>query len=114
MNELDTETSDFGDQLDVIIRENPTKSILWALVVGVAIAFVVRALQPRPAEHRAARLLEVLREQLVGLAQPAIRRANALGSNGASLAHDGLAHLYHLRLDRPFDSVTSKLRSLFR
>ncbi len=113
MNGLDAETSDRGSQLDGIVRENPTQAILWALGAGFVLAWAFRALRHRPAEHRASRLLENLREQLGGLAQPAIRRASAAAMNGADLAHDRATHLSK-NLDRHFDSVTSKLRGLFR
>jgi ElaB/YqjD/DUF883 family membrane-anchored ribosome-binding protein len=113
MNELENKTSDCCSDLDGVVRENPTRAILLAVGVGVVIALVVRALQPPP-KHRAARLLEDLREQLSDLAEPAYRRASGLASNGASLVQDGVDQFSNLHLDRTFNSVTRKLRNLFR
>lgn len=113
MNELENQTSDCCADLEGVVRENPTRAILFALGAGVAIALVVRALQPRP-EHRAARLLDDLREHLTGLADPAYRRASGLASNGASLVQDGVDHLSNLHLERTFNGVRRRLRTLFR
>lgn len=112
MNEFDIEPPDRSAQLDDLVRDNPTQSILWALGAGLALAFVVRALRHRPVEDRATRLLEDLREQL-GSARPALRRASALASKGVSLAHTGAAQLPH-NLERHFESVKGNLRHLFR
>lgn len=112
MNELENQTSDCCTDLDGIVRENPTRAILFALGAGVALALVVRALQPRP-QHRAARLLEDLRERLADLADPAFRRASGLASNGASLVQDGVDQFSGLHLERRLNGVTKRLRNLF-
>lgn len=114
MNELENNNSECCAELDSVVRENPTGAILLAVGAGLALAFVVRALQPRPAEHRAARLLDDLRERLSGLADPALRRASGLASDGAGLLHDGADHLASLHLDRKFNRVTDRLWNLFR
>lgn len=114
MNELETNPPTYGAQLDGLVRENPTQAILWAVGAGVAIACLVRALQPRPAEHRAARLLEDLREQLSSLALPAYREGRGLANNGANFVKDGTAQLANLRFDRTLGSPAAKLRKLFR
>lgn len=114
MNDLENCDSDYGANLDVTIRDNPTRAIAIAVGAGVALAFLVRALQPRPVEHRAARLLEDLRDRLDDLADPAYRRVSGLAKNGASLMRDGADHVSHLRLDRTINRLTSNLRNLFR
>ena len=113
MNEFENQTSDCCTDFDGVVRENPTRAILFALGAGVALAFVVRALQPRP-QHRAARLLEDLRERLGDFADPALRRASGLASNGASLVQDGMDQFSSLHLDRTLNGVTKRLRNLFR
>ena len=117
MNESENQTSlccNDVDDLDGMVRENPTRAILLAVGAGLALAFVVRALQPRPVEDRAARLLEDLRERLSDLAEPAQRRASALASDGAAFAQNGVDQLANLHLDRTFNNLTGKLRKLFR
>lgn len=114
MNEFENKNSVCCSELDSAVRENPTGAILLAVGAGLALAFAVRALQPRRAEHRAARLLDDLREHLNGLADPALRRASALASDGAGLLHDGADHLSSLHLDRKLSRVTDKLWNLFR
>ena len=114
MNELEHQTSDCCADLDAFVRENPTRAIIFAAGAGLALALLVRALQPPPAEHRAARLLEDLRERLSGFADPALRRASGLASDGASLLHEGVDHLSGLHLDRKLHRATSRLRNLFR
>lgn len=114
MNESENQTSPCCYDVDSMVRENPTRAILLAVGAGLAIALVVRALQPRPVENRAARLLEDLRERLSDLAAPAQRRASAFASNGAALAQNGADHFSNLHLDRTLNSVTGKLRKLFR
>ena len=112
MNELENQTSDCCTDLDGIVRENPTRAILFALGAGVALALVVRALQPRP-QPRAARLLEDLRERLADLADPAFRRASGLASHGAGLVQDGVDQFSSLHLDRTLNGVTKRIRNLF-
>lgn len=100
--------------VDSMVRENPTRSILLAVGVGVVLALIVRALQPRPVENRAARLLEDLRERLGDFADPAYQRASGLASNGAALARNGADHLSNLHLDRTLHRVAGKVRKFFR
>ena len=114
MNEPENQTSVCCNDLDAVVRENPTRAILLAAGAGLAIAFLVRALQPRPVENPAARLLEDLRKRLSDLAEPAHRRASAIASNGAALAQDGVDHFSNLHLNRTLNNVTGKLRKLFR
>lgn len=114
MNELENGTSHYGAQMDGIVRENPTRAILLGLGAGLAVALIIRALQPRPHQNRAARLLDDLRERLNDLAEPAYRRASGLADDGASLVHAGAAQLSNLHLDRRLHRATSKFRSLFR
>ena len=113
MNEIENNVNEHDAAFDGAIRDNPTRAILAAVGVGIAIALVVRALQPRPVEQRAARLLEDLRERLQDLADPAYRRASRLASNGASVVQDGVDHLSGLHLDRAFNRFSSRLRNLF-
>ena len=110
MNEPENQTSLCCNDMDGMVRENPTRTILLAVGAGLALALIVRALQPRPVENRAARLLEDLRERLSDLAEPAHR----LASNGAALAQNGVDQFSNLHLDRTLNSMTGKLRKLFR
>lgn len=113
MNDLENNVSEHGADLEATVRENPTYAIVIAVGAGLALALLVRALQPRPVEHRAARLLEDLRERLNDLADPAYRRASGLARNSASHMRDGADQLSHLRLDRTFGRLTNNLRNLF-
>ena len=114
MNETETQPTACCSDMDGMVRENPTRSILLAVGVGFVIALLVRALQPRPVENRAARLLEDLRGRLDDLAAPAHRHVSTLAGNGAALVQNGVDHFSNLHLDRTLHNVTGKLRKLFR
>ena len=114
MNEPENQPAACCSDVNGMVRENPTRSILLAVGAGFAMALLVRALQPRPVENRAGRLLEDLRDRLDDLAAPAHRRASALAGNGAALVQNGVDHFSNLHLDRTLNNVTGKLRKLFR
>ncbi len=114
MNELEKQTASSYSDVNSMVRENPTCSILLAVGAGLAVALIVRALQPRPREYRAALLLEDLRERLGDLAGPAHCRADALAKNGAALAQNGIDQISNLHLDRTLNNITGRLRKLFR
>jgi ElaB/YqjD/DUF883 family membrane-anchored ribosome-binding protein len=114
MNEFEPESYDRPDELENMVRENPTRAIVFALGVGMIIALIVRALQPPPPKARALRLIEDLRDQLSDLADPAYRRARGLASNGASLVEEGVDRLSDLHIDRKLNKMAGRLRKLFR
>ncbi len=114
MNEPENQTAFCRNDVDSMVRKNFTRAILVAVGAGLALAFVVRALQARPVDNRTARLLEDLRERLSDLTEPAGRPASALASNGAAFAQNGVDRFSNLHLDRTLNSVTGKLRKLLR
>ncbi len=110
MNEYQpTSTTDYAAQVDECVRENPTRSLLIAAGIGLAIGVAVRALQPRSTSSRASRLLEDLQERLHDLTD----RATSLANNGSSLVADGVDRVRGLRFDRKVNSLSQRVRNLF-
>lgn len=101
-------------QLDDTIRENPTGALLAAVGIGLAIGLLVRALQPRPAETRALRLLADLQDRIQDITGPAYQRASEFAGQGASAVKEGVDHLQDLHLDRNFRRLGRRLKGFFR
>lgn len=87
---------------DDCVRENPTRAIVIALGIGLAIGLVIRALQPPPPTTRAARLIEDLQDRLHGLSDRA-----------ASMAGTGVDRVRDLGLDRSVRSLSQRFLGLF-
>jgi ElaB/YqjD/DUF883 family membrane-anchored ribosome-binding protein len=104
-----THTTDYAAQVDDCVRENPTRSLLIAAGIGLAIGVAVRAMQPRSTSSRASRLLEDLQDRLHELSD----RASSLANNGSGLVADGVDRVRDLRLDRKLNSLSRRVRSLF-
>lgn len=106
-------TSDFCAEVDHVVRENPTRAVLVAVGAGIALGLIVRALQPRPVESRAARLLHEIQDRLHDLADPAYRKVSALAGDGADYLKEGVNRLHDLHLDRRARSLGQRVRDLF-
>ena len=100
-------------QLDRFARENPARALLIALGVGLAAGVLVRALQPRPAENRAARLLADLQERLHNIAAPLHRQAEDLVESGAGTVRNGVAQFHDLHLNRGLRKLGRRFKNLF-
>ena len=107
MNTPSTPVTECASQLDRFARENPARAVLIALGVGLAAGDLVRALQPRPAESRAARLLADIQDRLHEIATPLQRQADRAVESGSDTVRDGVARFHDLHLGRRF-------RNLFR
>ena len=100
--------------LSRLARENPTRTLLVAIGLGLAVGVLVRALQPRPSENGATRLLADIQERLHDIAGPVRRHADHVVESGASTVRNGVAQLHDLRLDRGLRQLGRRLKSLFR
>ncbi len=110
MNQYEpTPTTDYAAQVDDCVRENPTRALLIAAGIGLAIGVAVRAMQPRSTASRASRLLEDLQDRLHELSD----RASSLANNGSGLVSDGVDRVRDLRLDRKLNSLSQRVRNLF-
>lgn len=110
MNEYQpTPTTDYAAQVDDCVRENPTRSLLIAAGIGLAIGVAVRAMRPRSASSRASRLLEDLQDRLHDLSD----RASSLANNGGGLVSDGVDRVRDLHLDHKLNSLGQRVRNLF-
>ena len=98
-----TEASECCQPFEDCVRENPTRSIVMALGLGLAVGLVIRALQPPPPATRAARLIEDLQDRLHGLSDRA-----------ASMAGSGVDRVRDLNLDRSVRSLSQRFQNLFR
>lgn len=107
MNTTSTSVTECASQLDRFARENPARAVLIALGVGLAAGVLVRALQARPAESRAARLLADIQDRLHEIATPLHRQADRVVESGADTVRDGVARFHDLHLGR-------RIRNLFR
>ena len=103
MNEHSTPTApECCTPFDECVRENPTRSIVMALGLGLAVGLVIRALQPPPPSTRTARLIEDLQDRL-----------HVLSDRATSLAGDGVDRVRDLGLDRSVRSLGQRVRNLF-
>jgi len=102
-------TTNYASQVDDCVRENPTRSLLIAAGIGLAIGIAVRAMQPQSASSRAQRVLEDLQDRLHDLTD----RAASLANNGSGLVSDGVDRVRDLRLDRKLNSLSQRVRNLF-
>ena len=111
MNEPIEETvtdaaSAYCAEADRCIARNPATAILFAIGAGVAIGLCVRALRPQPtARDRLAQVLEDLECRVRDRAEPVIRRATELASDGLQ---NGEA-----RLERLFRDGSRRVRKFF-
>ncbi len=111
MSPFETETEPVAPlTFDQVVRANPLPSILAALGAGFVIAVAVRALQPRPVENRAARLLEDLSDRLMAQAHPMLKRAGGVASDGADFIQDRADDFSKLQLGKRLKSLVCDLR----
>ena len=114
MNTPSHPTTECASQLDRLTRENPAGFLIAAIGFGLAAGLLVRALQPRPSESRAARLLADIQDRLHDIAVPIHRQADRLLESGAGTARNGVAQFHDLRLDRGLRKLVRRFKNLFR
>ena len=114
MNTPSSPVTACASQFDSFTRENPTRSILLAIGFGLAAALLVRALQPRSPESRAARLLADLQDRLHAIAAPVHRQADHLVASGAGTVRNGVAQFHELHLDHGLRKLGRRCQNLFR
>lgn len=91
LEERSAPAEDYRDEAEQCVRRNPASAVLCALGAGLLIALLVRALRPEPTpRQRAQRLLDSLEDRLRSAADPLLRRAGSLASNGADALHGGV------------------------
>ena len=70
-------------EMEDCVRRHPGTSLLATVLTGIALGLIVRALwTERKPENRALRLLDDIEERLRHLAEPPIRRASGMASDG--------------------------------
>lgn len=114
MNTPSSPITECTSKFERLARENPTRSLLVAIGVGLAAGLLVRTLRPHTPESRAARLLTDIRDRLHAIAAPVQRQAEHLMESGSSAVSDGVAHLQDLHLGRGVQKLGKRLKSLFR
>ena len=98
--------SECCDGADECIRRNPVGSILFAVGAGLLIGLLVRWLRPEPTmRDRLASALEDLEGRLRESAEPVLRKATSLASDGL---HKGEAGA-----ERMIRDATRRVRKLF-
>jgi hypothetical protein len=113
MNTPSRPISECASKFNRLARENPTRSLLVAIGVGLAAGLLVRTLHPRTPESRTARLLTDIRDRLHGVAAPIQRQAEHLMESGSSAVSEGVAHLKDLHLERGLRRLGQRIKSLF-
>jgi hypothetical protein len=89
-------------QAEKYIRQHPGGTLLVAAGLGIVAVLLARALTPAPPRNRALRLLEDIQERLT-----------SLGEEGAHAVGRGMDSLGEIHLDRSFDKLSRKFKSLF-
>ncbi len=89
-------------QAEKYIRQHPGGTLLVAAGLGILAVLLARALTPAPPRNRAMLLLEDIQERLSSLAE-----------DGAHAVGKGMDSLGDLHLDRSFDKLSRKVKSLF-
>ena len=89
-------------QFENYVRKHPVGTLLVAAGFGVAAVFITRAMAPPPPRHRALRLLEDIQERL-----------STLGEDGAHAVGRGMGSLGDIHLERSFDKLARRFKSLF-
>jgi len=104
-------TAECCAEMDEYVRRNPGTAILLAVGAGLAIGLLVRAFRPEPTPRsRVAQMLEDLEERLREHAEPVMRKASSLASDGASALQEGL-HSGEARIGRLFRDSLKRLRN---
>lgn len=89
-------------QAEKYIRQHPGGTLLVAAGISIIAVLLARALTPAPPRNRAMRLLEDIQERLT-----------SLGENGAQAVGRGMDSLGDIHLERSFDKLSRKFKSLF-
>jgi len=97
-------------KIDASIRENPTRALLIAAGVGLAIAVTLRAMQPEPPLGRGAAMLKDIQARLHKLSD----RASDLASSGSSMVQEGLEHVRSQRASHGLSEIGKWFRNFFR
>ena len=106
--------TEWASKLQLLARENPTRTLLVAIGCGLAVGFLVHSLRPQPPQSRTARLLADVRNRLHEIAGPAQRKAEHLVENGASAVRSGVSHIRELHLERGLRKFGERFKNLFR
>jgi len=101
-------------KLNRFARDNPAGAVLAAIGCGLAVGLLIRALQPRPAETLAARLLADIQDRLHSIAAPVQRHAEDLMASGASAVKSGVAQFHDLHMERGLRKLGQRFKNLFR
>lgn len=88
-------------QAEQYMRQHPGGTLLVAAGLGIAAVILARVLTPPP-RSRALRLLEDIQHRL-----------SSFGEDGAQAVGRGMSSLGDIHLDRSFDKLSRKFKSLF-
>jgi hypothetical protein len=108
-DETPQSVSECCSQIDVCVREHPTRSLLIAAGVGLVLGFLIRELQSSSPSKRSSRLLDDLQNHLQKLS----KRASGAVSDGSGLIQDGVARVRDLGRDHSVHSLIQRIRWLF-
>ncbi len=114
MNKPSNPVTECTTKFNRLARENPTRSLLIAIGVGLAAGLLVRTLRPHTPESRAARLLTDIRDRLQTIAAPVQRHAGHLFESGSNAVSNGVAHLKDLELGSGLQKLSRRFTKLFR
>jgi hypothetical protein len=89
-------------QAEKYMRQHPGGTLLVAAGLGIVAVLLARALTPPPPRNRAMRLLEDIQERLTNL-----------GEDGVHAVNQGMDSLGGVHLDRSFNKLSRKFKSLF-
>jgi hypothetical protein len=89
-------------QLENCVRKNPGATLLFAAGIGLAAVVIARVLTPPPPRNRAMCLLEDIQQHLAALAKESTKVVNK-----------GADNLVGLHLDRTFDKLIRKFKTMF-
>ena len=106
--------ADCAAKLQSLARENPMRSLLVAIGVGLAAGLLVRTFRPRIPESRTARLLADVRSRLHDIAAPVRRQTEHLVESSTAAVKNGVAHLHDLHLGRGLQKLGERVRKFFR
>ena len=105
--------TDCAAKLQKLASENPKRTLLAAIGVGLVVGYLVRTLRPRTPESRTARLLADVRSRLHDIAVPIRKQTEHLVESSTSAVRNGVAHLHDLHLGRGLKKLGQRFRKLF-
>ena len=105
--------TEYAAKLQKLASENPKRTLLAAIGVGLVVGYLVRTLRPRTLDSRTARLLADVRSRLHDIAVPIRKQTEHLMESSTSAVRHGVAHLNDLHLGRGLKKLGQRFKKLF-